>query len=350
MKKYDAVVFIGRFQPFHNAHLEIVKTAYDYTDDVILIRGSQFKPVTYKNPFQTDDFHYESCDFDDAIVDSIKDIIGQISQNSEEQRQKSFSIIPVRDNPDDNVWAQNVSQKVDEATLFSKNVALIGCKKDDTSFYLDMFPQWEFIELQLKHNLSATQIRELYFVENPNLDFLKAVVPRPVFNFLDNMKNTYWHQHVINERRCEEKYKQSYINLPFPPTFITVDPVVFCSGHVLMIRRGAYPGKGLLALPGGFLDANTDPSLEYAMFRELKEETGLTPENFVIKSTRYFDSPKRSTRGRTVTHAFNIVLSDKTPPEVQGASDATVALWIPFEHLKTQDCFEDHYDIIQSFL
>jgi bifunctional NMN adenylyltransferase/nudix hydrolase len=251
MKKYDAVVFIGRFQPFHNAHLEIVKTAYEYTDDVILIRGSQFKPVTYKNPFQTDDFQYDSSYFNDAIVDSIKDIIGQISKNSEEQRQKSFSIIPVRDNPDDNIWAQNVSQKVDEATLFSKNVALIGCKKDDTSFYLDMFPQWEFIELPLNHNLSATQIRELYFVENPNLDFLKAVVPKPVFNFLDNMKNTSWHQHVINERRCEERYKQVYVNLPFPPTFIAVDPVVFCSGHVLMIRRGAYPGKGLLALPGG---------------------------------------------------------------------------------------------------
>jgi bifunctional NMN adenylyltransferase/nudix hydrolase len=350
MKHYDAVVFIGRFQPFHNAHLDIIRQAFTYSHHLILVRGSQYKPVTYKNPLQAWDFtKFGTAQFNDAIGDSINNIIEQ-SYYLGDNELKEYQFIHMRDNPSDNIWAQNVTKAVDEATLYSKNVAIIGCKKDESSFYLNMFPQWDLIEIPLEQNLSATQIRELYFVDNPNLDFIKSVVPKPVFDFLHSMKNSEWHQHIINERKCVEGYKKPYINLPFPPTFITVDPVVFCSGKVLMIRRGAYPGKGSLALPGGFLDANTDPSLEYAMFRELKEETGLSPDSYILKSTRCFDSLKRSSRGRTVTHAFNIELTLSEPPEVIAASDAAEALWIPFSELKPEECFEDHYDIIQSFL
>ena len=38
--------------------------------------------------------------------------------------------------------------------------------------------------------------------------------------------------------------------------FITVDAVVVQSGHILMIERKAQPRRGLMALPGAFLDAN----------------------------------------------------------------------------------------------
>ena len=54
-KKYDIAVFIGRFQPLHNAHLEIIKKASEISDKVILIIGSALQPRTYKNPFTEHD-------------------------------------------------------------------------------------------------------------------------------------------------------------------------------------------------------------------------------------------------------------------------------------------------------
>ena len=44
-------LLIGRFQPFHNAHLEIVKRATALCDKLIIVVGSSRQPRTYKNPF-----------------------------------------------------------------------------------------------------------------------------------------------------------------------------------------------------------------------------------------------------------------------------------------------------------
>ena len=45
-------IIIGRFQPFHNGHLELVlKALEDYTDDLIIFIGSAQKSRTNRNPF-----------------------------------------------------------------------------------------------------------------------------------------------------------------------------------------------------------------------------------------------------------------------------------------------------------
>ena len=50
-KTYDAIVFIGRFQPLHNAHVEIIRKASELADKVIVVVGSANQPRTFKNPF-----------------------------------------------------------------------------------------------------------------------------------------------------------------------------------------------------------------------------------------------------------------------------------------------------------
>lgn len=349
MTKYDAIVFIGRFQPFHNAHLDIVKKAYEMTDNLIMIIGSQYKPVTYKNPFQISQLTNNS--YWAALRNTI---LGEIE---DEYNEKTLEIEIQEDIYGDTKWCDAVQEKVKycaETFNASDKIGIIGCDKDETSYYLKMFPQWDLIEVPFEQNLSATQIRELYFVEEPNMDFVRSVVPDRMFHYLNNAKNSEWHNHIVNERRFIEKYKSQYASLPWPPIFVTVDAVVFQAGHVLMVRRDAYPGKGLIALPGGFVDANTDASLEDAMIRELREETGLKVPSPVlrgsIKDVHVFDAIHRSARGRTITHAFNIVLLDNELPRVKGGSDADKAFWIPFSEIDPRQCFEDHYQIIRYFI
>ena len=332
-KKYDAVVFIGRFQPVHNAHVQILKKAAELSDRVIVIVGSADQPRTYKNPFSFTERQ-------------------QLIQQLESEIDAELVIVPTKDTIyNDNAWAARVQDIVaSNVTDAAAKVAIIGHKKDETSFYLDMFPQWSLEEVALVEELSATKIRDLYFRNDFNPNFLKSVVPAPTLDWLIGFSLTEEFQQVIRERVFVETYKRQFEHLAYPPVFVTVDAVVVQSGHVLMVKRRAEPGRGLWAIPGGFLDAGSDPSVESAMLRELREETGLKVPTPVlkgnIKANKVYDAINRSSRGRTITHAFYIHLPDGELPKVKGGSDAEKAQWVPLCKIKSEECFEDHWEII----
>jgi bifunctional NMN adenylyltransferase/nudix hydrolase len=259
----------------------------------------------------------------------------------------------------DQAWAVRVQKIVADSVYDNKGpgeykIGIIGHKKDDSSFYLDMFPQWGFENVGLVEFLSAVDIRDLYFRREVNMNFIKHVVPESTFNFLTEFKETPEYEQVIREREFVETYKKQYASLPYPPIFSTADSVVIQSGHVLMIRRRAEPGKGLWALPGGYVNANTDKSVEDAAIRELREETMIKVPAPVLRGSivrsKVFDAIDRSPRGRIITHAFHIQLPDGELPKVKGSDDAEKARWVPIAEVKSEECFEDHYEILQHFL
>lgn len=341
-KKYDTLVFIGRFQPFHNAHLEIIEYAMEISKKVIVIVGSSNQPRTFKNPFSFKERK-------NLIFQSIL-----FPSESYKQMESEILIEPIVDTMyNENSWVTRVQNIVNQNSDSDSKIGIIGHKKDETSYYLDMFPQWDFVEVGLVEELSASQIRELYFKENFNANFIGGVVPQTVLDYLLKFSKTEQYTQIIKEVKFIEKYKSQYASFPYPPTFVTVDAVVVQSGHVLMIRRRAEPGKGLLAIPGGFLDALTDKSIKDAMIRELREETGLKVPDPVlcgnITNSRVFDAIDRSTRGRTITHAFYINLPDGNLPKVKNGSDAASAQWIPISQVDSSECYEDHYEIINYF-
>jgi bifunctional NMN adenylyltransferase/nudix hydrolase len=337
-KKYTTLVLIGRFQPLHNAHVEIIKRATALCDQLVIITGSANQPRTYKNPFNSQE-----------RASMIKWATAGLSMS-----------IKIEANPDtlynDQAWAVRIQALVAKHTDHGRGerVGIIGHKKDDSSFYLDMFPQWGFENVELLEFLSAVDIRDLYFRREVNMNFIKNVVPESTFEFLQAFRAEPAYEQVIREREFVEVYKKQYASLPYPPIFSTADAVVIQSGHVLMIRRRAEPGKGLWALPGGYVNANTDKSVEDAAIRELREETMIKVPAPVLRGnivrSKVFDAIDRSPRGRIITHAFYIQLPDGELPKVKGSDDAEKARWVPIAEVKSEECFEDHFEILQHFL
>ena len=48
---HDYLVFIGRFQPFHNAHLRMVRSALARAGRLILLVGTADAPRSSRNPW-----------------------------------------------------------------------------------------------------------------------------------------------------------------------------------------------------------------------------------------------------------------------------------------------------------
>ena len=335
-KKYHTLVLIGRFQPFHRAHLEIVKRATALCEQLVIITGSAAQPRTYKNPFT-------SAERRNMIKSATAGLSIQIF---------------VEENVDtiynDQAWAIRIQGIVSKYHVPGTKTAIIGHKKDESSFYLDMFPQWGYENVEEIEPLSAVDIRDLYFKRDVNMNFIRGVVPGTTFDFLDEFRSTPEYEQIIREREFVETYRKQYASLPYPPIFSTADAVVIQSGHVLMIRRRAEPGRGLWALPGGYVNANTDKSVEDAAIRELREETLIRVPAPVLRGSivdrRVFDAVDRSPRGRIITHAFKIVLPDGELPRVKGSDDAEKARWVPISEVRSEECFEDHFEIISHFV
>lgn len=341
-KQYKVAIVIGRFEPFHNQHAALVTKGFEIADKVIVLVGGAFKPRTPKDPFT----------FDERSK-MIQGWFG-LSVHTDFSNSRELAVAPIRDFMySDSNWAENVQRTVAGIPGFeaaNSEIVIVGCNKDESSFYLKMFPQWALHEEPYNEHIDATQIRELLY-DDRSLDFLKGAVPAATLSFLREFKETEVFKDIVHERDVVAKYRKSWERAPYAPTFITTDAVVIQSGHILLVTRGSAPGRGLLALPGGFLEQ--DERIIDGVIRELREETKIKVAGPVlrgsIRETQIFDHPKRSSRGRTVTNAALIVLPDGPLPKVKGSDDAIKAAWYPLGELSSEMFFEDHFDIIEYF-
>jgi len=357
-KEFDLLVFIGRFQPFHVEHKRIIDTALEKAKYVLVLVGSAGKARTIRNPFTfqertqmiRDSYNLNQAGMDDGAYDRTIDL--------------RLSIKPLFDKTyNDAAWINQVQSIVKEASLRAVNnngfqasglndakIGLIGMAKDHTSYYLKMFPQFDSVDVPLHNVMHATEVRERY-LESGEID--NSLVPESVANFMERFKDLVEFQNLSAELKFVRNYKKQWEAAPYPVKHLTVDAVVVQSGHILLVKRKAEPGKGLWAIPGGHL--NIDEPLMDGVIRELREETLLKIPDPVLRGnvveSRMFDDPHRSTIGRVVTYAAFIKLPDaRELPKVKGADDAIKAKWVPISDLQEDAFFDDHYHIIQYFL
>ena len=348
-KEFDALVFIGRFSPFHLGHKAVIDAALERAKEVIVVVGSSFAARNTRNPFTFEERK--------EMIESVYKDEFNYAGSQGRIKTPRVKVVPVSDYPyDDNKWVAAVQNVVHGALSWSADpvrIGLIGHEKDGTSYYLKIFPTWGNVSVPNVDGINATDIRKVFF-EMPNTPFMPNTLPSGVGPTLGNILVSNSFATLRAEYNMIKKYKEAWKAAPFPPTFMTVDAVVVQSGHILLVKRGDMPGKGLWALPGGFL--NQDEKMLDGAIRELKEETKIKVPVPVlkgsIKSSHTFDAPNRSQRGRTITQAFFIDLGfDSKLPKVKGSDDAEKAFWVPLDEVvRNRDkFFEDHVYIIDYF-
>lgn len=339
MDEQTVALLIGRFQPFHSGHLALLQHALRAAPRVLLVLGTAHQARNAKNPF------------------SWEERAAMIAACVTPEQRARLAFAPLRDYYDDQRWAASVQAAVTQHYPDAQHVLLFGHFKDASSYYLRHFPRWDLQALPRQADIDATRIRQIYF-EAEDLDISLAVlqnlIPLPVQQFLRAWSRLPHYAALAQEHAQIMRYKAAWRHAPYAPVFVTVDALVRTAGHVLLIKRGGFPGKGQWALPGGFLDQHE--SLLQAAIRELHEETGIgvLPASLqdACRSVRVFDHPERSQRGRTISHLHVFELGTTQLPDVTAADDAAHVCWMPEQDLAALETefFEDHFHMLNQYL
>lgn len=110
-------------------------------------------------------------------------------------------------------------------------------------------------------------------------------------------------------RTCEECGNITYLNpLPVAVMLLPVDD------GLLVVRRDVEPHRGLLALPGGFIDIGE--SWQQAGVRELREETGVVVD---AADVRLFDTVSARDGTVLIFGLGPLTTVDTLPPVVRTA-------------------------------
>lgn len=407
--KHKLAVIIGRMQFLHNGHIHLFNEAAKKADQILVLVGSSDKAPSPSNPFnykQREEIVYGAL-LEAGITSALK---GRVN------------VLPLPDDYLEDQWIANVinavqthaeSQLGDTGELIEdSDVVLVGHEKDESSYYLRMFPQWTFYNAPNDRGLNATDFRkELFAREDPvdetfvlrlmrflnnqgfkdseafgqdvhfllkdkypelgkhflpwqehdlrplDMTHLKLNSPKAMHPFLEEYIRSEEYQNMMAEHSQYANEKLLWGMSPYPVTFVTTDAVVTHRSSILMIRRKNHPGKGLWALPGGFLGEKQ--WIRDSIIRELREETRIAVANEdllrIMQPVRVFDNPGRSLRGRVITHAarFNLDHLGLTKrPKVRADDDAEAVRWFSFGEILKADksLFEDHAEIIRRLV
>ena len=146
----------------------------------------------------------------------------------------------------------------------------------------------------------------------------------------------------------DQDYLKTYNPTRFNRPSVAVDIVVF-SVHeeelkVLLIKRGVPPFEGKWAIPGGFINKAKDKTLDDAVLRELREETGAVAP--YIEQLYSFGSADRDPRDWTLSIAY-FALTPYDNVNLKAGTDAQQTRWWTVRDTKvTVKLAFDHKDIL----
>jgi bifunctional NMN adenylyltransferase/nudix hydrolase len=343
-KEYDLLVFVGRLAPVHLGHMRVIDIALQKAKQVLILLGSSFAPRRPRTPW------------------TFEERAAMIRAAYPHVPASKLMIRPLQDYTyRDEMWINAVQLEVYDSMAgksAKSKIGLIGCSKDNSSYYLKLFPQWGNVNVRFLNPLNATDIRDRFFSDIDNKTFNindgSAVLHPAVTQWLDEWNHSGHFQSMSEYYSASKRIKERrQKDAEYPVQDLCADALVTQSGHILLITRGGEIGKNLLAIPGGYV--NPDETFLDAAIRELKEETRLKVPVPVLRGSIAgsfdADDPHRSERGRIFSKVFHFKLADQLElPEIRGSDDASKAEWIPISEIRSDNMFEDHHALISKAL
>lgn len=181
---FDYLVFIGRFQPFHLAHMRTIQIALELSDAVILALGSAQMERNIKNPFTAQEREQ------------------MILSNFSEEDAARIRFVHVIDVYNDKKWVNLVKTLVADVVQPEHKVGLIGHFKDESSYYLELFPEWEMVEIDsLEDAMSATPMREAFY----RGEIWEDRFPQGTIEFLQKFKQSAIYQQLQHKYKTQDK-------------------------------------------------------------------------------------------------------------------------------------------------
>ena len=158
-----AAAMIGRFQPFHLGHLELVRQVLDENDEIVILIGSSQTNYTLKNPFTAGERVWM---IRDTLIESKIDMskVYLINANDDENNAKWFSNIRSLSPPFNVLYTGNNFIR----TLLKKESVLI---KDPKLFKESL--------------LKGSMIRKLILENNVKWEELVSKSVRTIFREID---------------------------------------------------------------------------------------------------------------------------------------------------------------------
>lgn len=151
-------LFIGRFQPFHNAHLIDVKKILKECGEVAIAIGSSQEKNTLENPF------------------SYKERKNMIIKTLKSNKIKNFKIYPVPDLYNDKKWIGHIRKNIPKFDyVYSGNRWTLKCfKKHDSKVN----------KIKLIGGISSTAIRNMMLKGKS----WEKMVPREIADYIKKIK------------------------------------------------------------------------------------------------------------------------------------------------------------------
>jgi bifunctional NMN adenylyltransferase/nudix hydrolase len=343
-KQHEILVasVVGRFMLPHEAHVGLIRVAIEALKAALaegrakqvklaVVLGSAYHARTPKNPF--------------TWVERKNMLLAALTPKEREM----VVFIPVRDYHDDDRWARVVHRKVVELFGAGAHVQVFGHYKDSSSAYLnDCFKQWEVVAVPRLGDLDATTLRAMLFSgedDDITLSALEGAVPDGVRKYLKVWMQQPCYGALKKEFKVLQEERRKYGIGPF----VAGDVIIRTKHHVLLIKRGGAIGKGLYALPGGFLESKRRETHRQCAEREGFEETNMGIIKSVLAAAHrgfeVYDHPDRSVRGNVISFSHFYDLNTETCPQVEPGDDAGEAMWVLIEELRGMEelFFDDHF-------